>query len=655
MRKISVIFWLLFIGGCVTEPDRSDAEWDAKLHAALDVLPRHSPDNSLIKTLLNDGANANSRDKSGHSAMWKAFDRERYDVVELLLDHGADPDTLDAINNPSRATPLCNLISFGRQYGPSATGLELIRALLLTGADTGAACPDGQSALGLALEVGNDRSLQVLADTGVRVRDEADLAKAARALSVAADQSNDKALAALIALESDVNRKPPDLPRPLEAALNNGYQASTALLLLEAGAIPLQSDAVVTAVERMHGDLPLMEALLTAGANPNGADARGQTALTFGIRRGYLEVLQTLLAAGVDPNQAGSKLPHPLHLVFQSPENQRLPIAELLISTGADIHARDRGGNTVLIRAAGGHDHAYTKLALASGADLAATSQTGQTAADLAVISGASVRLLNLLGRTTEEKSEIIGKRLSRAVRLQSLNDLRGLIEDGVDLNIRGEENQTALETAGRNGYRSIFQALLDGGADPNVSVLDGSPLQRANIRVSAIHLRRQRGLDENADASIPLIASAFLAGNSNMLERLLQAGANPNSLSATGDTTLHLAHAANRMLRQVTRVILDAGADPNLTNNEGFTPMTLAAKNRSMDLMRILLDRGVDINAADREGRTALSQTLEYGVSLRDTKELIERGALPSQADLDTARRSGKHLLFRLIADAQN
>ncbi|MDJ0710601.1 MAG: ankyrin repeat domain-containing protein [Woeseiaceae bacterium] len=646
---------LLLIGGCATAPDRPHAQLDAQLHAVLDASAHPPPDISALETLLRSGANANARDTAGHSAIWKALDRKQHDIVLLLLDYGADPDTLDTLKVPSRATPLCHVISLGRYSGPSASALDVMRALLRAGAASGATCPGGLSALELAMDIGTDKSLNVLAVAGVRVQNEADLTAATRALVLAAQQSKDETLAALIELGADVNHRVPGSQRPLDAALTEGFQASTALLLLEAGATIGRADTVFTAVKRFNGDLPLLNALLAAGADPDGAGPHTQTGMRIAIQRGYLDVLQTLLVAGADPNQAASTLLHPLLLLFQVPQEGRLPIAELLIAAGADIESQRPDGTTVLMAAASSHDYAFVKLALESGANRDTKMSTGQTAADLAVARRASLKLLDLLSRSDEEKFKLYGRRLSGAVQFQSLGDLQGLIDEGIDLNLRGENNRTALEIAGRSDSRAIFQKLLDHGADPDVFVLDGSALQFANIYISATHLRRQRELGESADASIPLIASALLGGEIDLVERLLQAGADPNARTATGgDTALHLAHLRNTYLSQVTNLMLDGGADPNLTNDAGYTPATLAAKRRSIDVIRLLVDRGVDINATDGEGRTALSVTLEHGVSFRDKKALIELGAVPSASDVAAARRSGNQLLIRLISDAR-
>ena len=488
----------------------------------------------------------------------------------------------------------------------------------------------------------------------VRVTSEAELNAAARALTFAAQQSKNKALAALIELGADVNRKVPDMQRPLDAALTEGFQASTALLLLEAGAESERTDAIFVAVKRFNGDLPLLNALLASGADPDGADQHTQTGMRIAIQRNYLDVLQTLLAAGADPDQSASTLLHPLLLLIQVPREHRLPIAKQLIAAGADIEAQRPDGTTVLMAAASANDYEFVRLALEYGADRDAQRSNGHTAADVALNSRAPLILLDLLSRSEEERLDLHGRRLGATVQFGSLRNLQSLIDQGIDLNLLGENDRSALEIAGRSDDRAVFQMLLDNGANPDVLVLDGSALQFANIYISAAHLRRQRELDEGADASIPLIASALLGRKANLVELLLQAGADPNARSTTGgDTTLHLAHLNHLSVGLLTNVMLDGGADPTLANDAGFTPMTLAARRRSIDMIPYLVKRGFDVNAADREGRTALSESLQHGVSFRDKERLIELGAVPSASDVAVARQSRNYVLIRLISDA--
>ena len=626
---------------------------DVELHAELDIMYDAYPDSAAIEQLLRHGARAHSRDAKGRPAIWKALDRDRNDVVELLLKYGANPDAADASHAQNRGTPLCYLIGLGRHNGITERGFDLMKTLLRAGASPTKTCPHGEAALAYALSINNGRSLRVLADAGIRVTGKPNVLAASHALAMSARSGNDYTVTVLIALGTDVNRKPLKHPLPLEIAVNHRH-ASTALLLLQAGAKPPRQDIVVRAIDRTKGHVPLIAALLAAGANPNVPDPHGRTALYYSLHREYVETMQILLAAGADPNHLGQRQPHPLHFVFYLPMNSRIQVAKALIEAGADLEARDRYDRTVLMRAAYAKDYAYTKLALESGANLHATNRRGEMAADLAVSHGAAPRLLDLLGQTPAEKRLIFGERLYNVARYHRIEDLRELIEAGVDLNARGKEGQTALEAAGRRKRGDMFQALLAAGANPNVVVLDGSPLQSANAASATVTITRRRQLGADDDPSVPLLTSAVMAANIDMVARLLQAGADPNALSASGDTALHLASVALAgNVEQAAGLLLKAGADPTLPNRAGFTPLTMAAKRRDIEVMRVLLDHGADVNATDRAGRTALNQTLAHGATHEYVQELINRGARPSDNDLAKARQIGSRALLELLTNA--
>ena len=71
------------------------------------------------------------------------------------------------------------------------------------------------------------------------------------------------------------------------------------------------------------------------------------------------------------------------------------------------------------------------------------------------------------------------------------------------------------------------------------------------------------------------------------------------------GTTTLHLAVLQRK--RSVVDVLLAAGADMNIQDNEGRTVLHLAADQSDGSLIDALLDAGADGNIQDEEGHTPL------------------------------------------------
>jgi ankyrin repeat protein len=64
---------------------------------------------------------------------------------------------------------------------------------------------------------------------------------------------------------------------------------------------------------------------------------------------------------------------------------------------------------------------------------------------------------------------------------------------------------------------------------------------------------------------------------------------------------------AARSDLAEVKRLLIDCGLDPNVRNNDGWTPLHSAAYRCHIDVARVLLDRGADPTIRDNNGRTPL------------------------------------------------
>ncbi len=88
-----------------------------------------------------------------------------------------------------------------------------------------------------------------------------------------------------------------------------------------------------------------------------------------------------------------------------------------------------------------------------------------------------------------------------------------------------------------------------------------------------------------------PLHACIALSGNCETVRILIDQGADVNMTQAGGYTPLHQAAAAG--LEELTRILLEAGADPCLCCDQGKTPADYArARNHEAVLQQLAADR---------------------------------------------------------------
>ncbi|MCM2313938.1 MAG: ankyrin repeat domain-containing protein [Thermoanaerobaculia bacterium] len=103
------------------------------------------------------------------------------------------------------------------------------------------------------------------------------------------------------------------------------------------------------------------------------------------------------------------------------------------------------------------------------------------------------------------------------------------------------------------------------------------------------------------------------------------------------GLTGLHTARSA-----AVTKLLLDAGANPNVRDPSGLQPLAIATRRGDVESMKLLLDRGADINAQENDGTTALMRSVEQ-VSPEALRFLLVR-----RPDLELRDHSGRSALDR-------
>jgi len=104
-------------------------------------------------------------------------------------------------------------------------------------------------------------------------------------------------------------------------------------------------------------------------------------------------------------------------------------------------------------------------------------------------------------------------------------------------------------------------------------------------------------------------------------IKKLLEEGADPNIRDGDGNTPLYF--AASKGCAEVARLLLEHGADPNAQDKNGETPLHVAAFNGHVDVVRLLLEHGADPTVKNKDGDTPLDLARRRGH--REVVSLIE------------------------------
>jgi ankyrin repeat protein len=95
--------------------------------------------------------------------------------------------------------------------------------------------------------------------------------------------------------------------------------------------------------------------------------------------------------------------------------------------------------------------------------------------------------------------------------------------------------------------------------------------------------------------------------GDANKVTALLDSGVDVNGRSAKGSYALNNAAVENEV--EVMKILLARGADPNVRNSQGDTPLICATKyaGGKAATVKLLVESGTDLTIQDDKGKTAL------------------------------------------------
>ena len=433
--------------------------------------------------------------------------------------------------------------------------------------------------------------------------------------------------------------------------LRSLFAAAVALLLTMSGAaLAAGSSALIEAVKR-H-DRAAVGALLDHRADVNAAEGDGTTALHVAAEVSDLPIIDALLLAGADVNAKTRFNVTPLELAAVNGDRAAI---ERLITAGADVSATSREGQTALMTAArtGKLDAVESLLAHSAAVD-AAEGFRGQTALMWAAGEGHLdvVTALVNAGANVNAKSKAGSTPLLFAVRGAHVDTLRYLLDHDANANDLAPDGTSALNVAIVNAFYEIASVLLDYKADPNL----------ADARASPLHiiawLRKPGSTGDAGVGDLPPAAPRPIGGITSLelAKKLLAHGANANArvdwpeirfdtvggttrnppgmvlgrhlLTYNGATAFYV--AAKHGDAEFMRLLAAGGADPNITNRFGITPLMVAAgldtwegetpgpftgvsEAERLEAVKAAIELGNDINAAAHFGTYKMDGEAEY------------------------------------------
>ncbi len=444
---------------------------------------------------------------------------------------------------------------------------------------------------------------------------------------------------------------PPE-SRVADAAMRNDIVAVRTLLKQAEDVNAAQGDGM-TGLHwaAVNANRELAQVLLYAGGNVRASTRLGITPVHLAAEAGSAPMLELLLNAGADAKLPTTVGLTPLMLAATSGDPQAV---DVLLEHGSDPNAKEKthGQTALMFAAANNRDRAITAL-LAGGADSRMATKVVAPAAVPSFLQGGGQRggQRGQAGAQPPAGAPAQGRGaapapaaqqqaqnnnmdegpfvapdpsggmtpLLYAAREGQINAVRALIDGGADINATSADRTTPLMIACINGKFDTAMFLLERGANPQLaSMANGTPLYGViNVQWAPKVFYPQPTFKQEKASHLELIRSLIDHGadpNVKLSKDLWYTGFNGGGgIQSTGATPFwRAAYAADV---DAMKLLISRGADPNMANANGVTPMlaasgvsgkfgtdeVVAPQGRMAAVVFLVEEMHADVNASDR------------------------------------------------------
>ena len=623
----------------------------------------------IVQCLLKAHADPNLQNRFGVTSLYFAVENNNFRIFMALMDANADPcietsfhasafhlacqvgflkmvkqilkRTKPDVRLSNGKTPLC--------CACDGSQIEIVKLLIKANANinlpfhsnTGAITP-----LGIACGIGNLKMVKLLIKAKADPNFQENEKTCLPALICAIQSNNSVIVNTLLEAKADPNARTQNLVTPLYiASLKGNMEIVNCLITAQANpniqdvmgntplAVAIATQEILSISRALLGksyiahqspnQYETVDALLTAGADPNIANSINCTPLHIAARHGMINIVIRLLKAKANPNIQTTEGMTPLH---EATYFAHVEVIKILFKEKADPNILD-------------YKNGMSPLHIACGAD-------GSLEIAQVILSHSDADPNIFDGRSNETP-------LHFAALIVNPEVLQCLIASNANPDIKNQEGATPLHIlcghdrlTKKCAFLTCFimvNILLEANADPNVQTSDGmlTPLHLAcrkgslEIVNSLLRAKADPNIQSSHELQTPL-HYASIAGAFDIVSSLLKAKANPNIQDWDGSTPLVLLLMLGTYIKssddieglevpvnqyEIVDSLLQAQADPNIANTFGCTPLFLAASGGKTDIVSRLLRRNANPNMQTKEGM----MTPLYGATCNGHVEVIK------------------------------
>jgi ankyrin repeat protein len=377
---------------------------------------------TLAKILINASVGINSRNSWWTTPLGIAVETDDIHTAKLLIEKGANVNVTYRYNN---GKPV-------KVFRPKEGGVVEEEV-------------SDDTLIMFASRKGNVEMIKLLIESGADIN--ARTSKGKTALMEAAYGDKADAVDTLIVMGADINIRDDENRTALIYAARRGT-LETIQVLLGKGIIFTNEDKNRAFIEAVHwysdvlkneklNSINKIKFFLESGANVNGQDETGSTALMYAAERCLID------------------------------------FSQMFIDQGASISTADNKGKTVLMRAIGGYNSDIVKMILAKGVDVNTRDNEGLTALMWAVsrnlINEQNIILLLDAGSDINTRDSQGRTPLMWAATSGSRKPMNILLDKGTRINVQDNTGKTPLMYSAGGVPPDVVLKLLEMGADPKL------------------------------------------------------------------------------------------------------------------------------------------------------------------------------------------